>query len=172
MLAGCAVSEVPSPAASRITMVTSGDPALVAKTYAWHPTLFAVHTANKMDEDALRIHFRQAVDNVMTAKGYRLVNLEQMPQMTVGFGLALESAMSDVEILAKVGLVPGLSTQGVDKAFEKGSVLIALFPAKVERPFWQVLAQGFTEPSRDIEDREARFEHLAQIMLNGLPDVN
>ncbi|UJF21105.1 DUF4136 domain-containing protein [Shewanella sp. OMA3-2] len=169
MLTACSSSNIESTPVSRITMVTSGDLSSVASTYAWHASMFSVHTANKIDEQNLKIHLRGAVDKVMAEKGYQVVNYNDSPQMTIGFGMALASEMSDAEILAKAGLVPGLATQGVDSEHEKGSVLIALFNPLVEQPFWRVLAQGFTEPNNDMTQREARFDSLARIMLSSVP---
>lgn len=171
MLAACSTSNIEPIPTSRMTMVTSGDLSSVANTYAWHASMFSVHTANKIDEQSLKIHLRESVDKVMAEKGYQVVNYNDSPQMTIGFGIALESEMSDAEILAKAGLVPGLSTQGVDSAHEKGSVLIALFNPIIEQPFWRVLAQGFTEPDNDLAQREVRLDNLARMMLNSVPNM-
>lgn len=172
MLTACTASNIESTPTSRITMVTSGDLSSIAKTYAWHASMFSVHTANKIDEQTLQTQLRDSVDKIMAEKGYQVVNYNDSPQMTIGFGMALASEMSDAEILAKAGLVPGLATQGVDSEHEKGSVLIALFNPIVEQPFWRVLAQGFTEPDNNMAQREARFDNLARMMLNSVPKAD
>ncbi|MCL1143382.1 DUF4136 domain-containing protein [Shewanella gaetbuli] len=171
MLSGCATDHH-SVAEHRMTMVTSGDVSLATQTYAWHETMFSIHTANKMDEEELKRHLRQSVDKLMASKGYVLVANNQNPQMTVGFGMALESEMSDMEILAKAGLVPGLSTQDVSDEYEKGSVLIAFFNPRINQPFWRVLAQGFTDPHKTVVNREVKFDELANMMLSNIPDVH
>ncbi|QDE31779.1 MULTISPECIES: DUF4136 domain-containing protein [Shewanella] len=171
LLTACTTNTVSTTPNNRITIVASGDLSTLSKTYAWHETMFVVHTANKMDEDVLRKQLISSVNKLMANKGYQLVSINDSPQMIVGFGMALESEMSDTEILAKVGLVPGLYTQDVNGNYEKGSVLIAFFNPRVNLPFWRVLAQGFTEPDRILEEREARFDALITMMLNDIPQA-
>ncbi|MGX9461737.1 DUF4136 domain-containing protein [Shewanella sp. A14] len=171
MLTGCTTDGVSTTPTNRITMVASGDLSTLSKAYAWHGSMFVVDTANKMDEEALRKQLISSVNKLMANKGYQLVSINDSPQMIVGFGMALESEMSDTEILAKVGLVPGLYTQNINDDYEKGSVLIAFFSPGVKLPFWRVLAQGFTEPARIVEEREARFDALTKMMLNDIPTI-
>ncbi|WP_282111056.1 DUF4136 domain-containing protein [Shewanella algicola] len=169
LLTACTTNDITPPASQRITMVTSGDLSVLSKTYAWHESLFVVHTANKMDEEALRKQLVKSVNKVMADKGYQLVSINDSPQMTVGFGMALATEMSDNDILAKVGLVPGLATKDANAQQHKGSVLVAFFNPNIQSPFWRVLAQGFTEPEQTIEEREARFDNLINMMLNDVP---
>ena len=140
VLTACTANNLDTTPTHRITMVATGDLSSISKTYAWHETMFVVHTANKMDEDVLRKQLVSSVNKLMAEKGYQLVSINDSPQMTIGFGMALESEMSDTEILAKVGLVPGLNTQDINGDYEKGSVLIAFFNPNVKLPFWRVLA--------------------------------
>ena len=169
IVSACTTKDLEPALANRITMVTSGDVSLVSATYAWHQTMFSVHTKNKQDEEPLRDHLRQSVNKVMAAKGYQQVALTDSPQMLIGFGMALESEMSDTEILAKAGLVPGLSTHGVDSKLEKGSVLIAFFNPLVKEPYWRVLAQGFTDHNKSVDKRAERFDDLSKVMLSAIP---
>ncbi|MCW3174110.1 DUF4136 domain-containing protein [Shewanella subflava] len=169
IVSACTTNDLEPTLANRITMVTSGDVSLVSKTYAWHQTMFSVHTKNTQDEEPLRELLRQSVNKVMAAKGYQQVAYTDSPQMLIGFGMALESEMSDTEILAKAGLVPGLSTHGVDKKLEKGSVLIAFFNPLVKEPYWRVLAQGFTEHNKSVDKRAAGFDALSKMMLSAIP---
>ncbi|MBR9726876.1 DUF4136 domain-containing protein [Shewanella intestini] len=158
----------------RLTMVVAGDANYVeahVKRVAWHPTLLTIRTANKMNDAQLQEHMRSALQSTLEQKGYQFVGVEEQPDMYVGFAMALESEISDSEILQKVGLVPGLSTIGVDKKFEKGSVLVALFKPQSQVATWQTLAQGFTEPGKHVADRDERFATLTQLMLTPLPAV-
>ncbi|WP_144209467.1 DUF4136 domain-containing protein [Shewanella donghaensis] len=172
LLAGCTTYEtVNSPAPSRMTMVTTGDLGFIppaAKTFGWHPTMFSVHTANKLNDEELVRHMRQSITKIMQQKGYAYVS--ESPSILVGFGMALESEMSDKEIMEKAGLVAGLSTNGVDDEYEKGSVLVALFTPLRQDPIWRVLAQGFTDTGKKIDDREQRFDILTTRMLHAVPN--
>ena len=174
LLSGCASNETcVDPVPTRITMVTSGDLSLISsssKSFGWHPTMFTIHSANKLDDAELVRHMRLSITKIMEAKGYHYVEANDSPSMLVGFGMALESEMSDKEIMKRAGLVAGLSTKGVDDDYEKGSVLVALFSPIRIQPVWKVLAQGFTDTDKPIEDREQRFDKLTSMMLNSVPN--
>ena len=173
-LSGCASNETSiEPVPSRITMVTSGDLDLLsanAKSFSWHPTMFTVHSANKLNDEELIRHMRKSITKIMEAKGYHFVEANDSPSILVGFGMAIESEMSDKEIMKRAGLVAGLSTKGVDDDYEKGSVIVALFNPIRNQPVWKVLAQGFTDKDKPIEDREQRFDKLTGMMLNSIPN--
>ncbi|QQX78899.1 DUF4136 domain-containing protein [Shewanella sp. KX20019] len=172
-LMGCSSSEVTDHPIST-TMVSTGDLSQLnrsVRVFGWHPTMFAVHASDKVDEKVVIAHMQHAITQAMQAKGYRLATTNEVPSILVGFGLALESEMSDKEILKRAGLVAGLSTQGVDEKYEKGSVLVAIFSPYNPMPIWRVLAQGFTELDKNPTAREQRFEQLLSTMLKPLPIV-
>ncbi|WP_041410996.1 DUF4136 domain-containing protein [Shewanella pealeana] len=176
MLAGCSTTDSAEAemAATRTTMVTTGDLTMLSrssKAFAWHPTMFAVHASDEVDDQAVIKHMQVAITQAMQAKGYHLASAHEAPSVLVGFGLALESEMSDKEILKRAGLVAGLSTVGVDDEYEKGSVLVALFSPHNPIPVWRVLAQGFTDSDNTLEQREQRFERLLSTMLQSVPAV-
>ncbi|QLE85843.1 DUF4136 domain-containing protein [Shewanella sp. Scap07] len=170
---GCATQESVSNPLSRTTMVTSGDISLVPQqknTYAWHPSVDNVMADERIDQVAVKAHMQQAINEVMSQKGYQLVSLSSSPAMLIGYGLALEAEMSDAEIMKRAGLVPGLSTQNVDHdKYEKGSVLIAVFNPHQIQPIWRVLAQGFTDFEQSGEQRQARFDQLLGKMMQPIP---
>lgn len=176
MLAGCSTTDNAEAemTATRTTMVTTGDLELLShstKAFAWHPDMFAVHASDEVDSQAVIKHMKAAIAQAMQAKGYHLASVYESPSVLVGFGVALESEMSDKEILKRAGLVAGLSTAGVDDEYEKGSVLVALFSPHSTMPVWRVLAQGFTDLDNSPEQREQRFERLLSTMLKPVPAI-
>ncbi|GIU10269.1 MULTISPECIES: DUF4136 domain-containing protein [unclassified Shewanella] len=176
LLAGCSTTDSAEAevAATRTTMVTTGDLTMLSqssKAFSWHPTMFAVHASDEVDNEVVIKHMQAAITQAMQAKGYHLAKSHETPSVLVGFGLALESEMSDKEILKKAGLVAGLSTAGVDDEYEKGSVLVALFSPYNPVPVWRVLAQGFTDLDNSPLQREQRFERLLSTMLQSVPAV-
>ncbi|ABZ77390.1 conserved hypothetical protein [Shewanella halifaxensis HAW-EB4] len=176
LIAGCSTTDsVESEmSATRTTMVTTGDLSLLShstKAFAWHPNMFAVHASDEVDSQAVIKHMQAAIAQAMLAKGYHLATANELPSVLVGFGVALESEMSDKEILKRAGLVAGLSTEGIDKHYEKGSVLVALFSPHSPMPVWRVLAQGFTDLDNSPLQREERFERLLSAMLKPVPAI-
>lgn len=174
VLSGCSTSTATDIPVTRTTMVTSGELSLLShssKVFGWHPTMFKVHAPDSINSDAVVKLMQEAIIKTMEAKGYHLANAHETPSVLIGFGLALESEMSDKEILKRAGLVAGLSTDGVDDKYEKGSVLVALFSPYNSMPIWRVLAQGFTELDKKSADREQRFERLISRMLTPVPEA-
>ncbi|WP_394202109.1 DUF4136 domain-containing protein [Shewanella waksmanii] len=173
MTVGCASQDTVDNPLSRTTMVTSGDLSMVShqkNTYAWHPSVDNVVADDRIDQAAVKAHVQQAIDQVMTEKGYQRVGLSSSPAMLIGYGLALEAEMSDAEIMKRAGLVPGLSTKNVDHdKYEKGSVLIAVFNPNQIQPVWRVLAQGFTDFEQSAKQRQSRFDILLDKMMKAIP---
>ncbi|WOT04143.1 DUF4136 domain-containing protein [Shewanella youngdeokensis] len=173
-LSGCSTTTASNNPQNRTTMVTTGDLAQLnrtSNTFAWHPTLAVVETHDKIDDHVVIGHMRQAIAKVLSAKGYRLATQQETPSMLVGFGLALESKMSDNEILNKVGIVAGLSSVSMNDEYEKGSVLVAFFAPEQRLPAWRVLAQGYAENDKAVAERELPFEHFIASMLKGVPAI-
>ena len=159
----------------RTTMVTTGDLGFISDNtsrFAWHPSLENVVADERIDSEKVVRHMRASITQMMESKGYRLVSIDESPDLLIGFGLALESDMSDTEILMKAGLVAGLSTSGIDsEQYEKGSVLVALFKPKQLQPVWRVLAQGFTDFKQSGKQRQQRFDELISLMLGSIPSI-
>ncbi|MPY21340.1 DUF4136 domain-containing protein [Shewanella sp. YLB-07] len=159
----------------RTTMVTTGDLGFISEKtsrFAWHPSLENVVADERINSEKVVRHMRTSITQMMESKGYRLVSIDESPDLLIGFGLALESNMSDAEILKEAGLVAGLSTAGIDSdQYEKGSVLVALFKPMQLQPVWRVLAQGFTDFKQSGEQRQQRFDELISLMLGSIPSV-
>ena len=177
--------QLPLPAEDRLTLVASGDLGFIDKLshvqgqslgFAIHPDVEVVNVGDEIQTEQLKLRMRGAISAVMQAKGYHQVSASELPDLLIGYGVALGDTMSDSEILQRVGLVPGVSVQGVDMSrFEKGSVLLLVFDPKLRAPSWRMLAQGFAPLERDntLAERQAD-ERLARVinkMLGNLPQV-
>lgn len=177
ILTACVTVDVPKSKTkpTRATMVTSGDLSFLSQStprFAWHPSLARIAAEEGVNDDNVVHLMRTAMTKAMEAKGYHLVSIDDSPDLLLGFGIALESEMSDAQILDKAGLVPGLSTVGVDAdKHEKGSVLLALFNPRMAAPAWRVLAQGFTDSEQNRDERQQRVDELVSLMLGGVPSI-
>lgn len=163
--------------ALRTTVVTSGDLSQLppsAMTYSWHPTLQKIFVDRRLDQQQVLQHMQDTLKKVLLTKGYRWVEDPQLADFQVGFGIAMGTQMSDEQILAAAGLVPGLSNQGVDlKKYDKGSVLISFFKptgiaGQLYEMVWRVLGQGFAN-IKDMDEVKARFDGSIEEMLLSLP---
>ncbi|WP_394147864.1 DUF4136 domain-containing protein [Shewanella atlantica] len=174
ILTACVTVDVPKSNPTRATMVTSGDLSFLSSNtprFAWHPSLARVAAEEGVNDKVVDL-MRSSMMKVMQSKGYHLVSVDESPDLLLGFGVALESQMSDTQILDKAGLVPGLSTFGVDAdKHEKGSVLLALFHPHMAEPAWRVLAQGFTDSDQSRDERQQRVDELVSLMLAAVPSI-
>lgn len=161
----------------RTTMVTSGDLSQLppgAMTYTWHPTVQKIFVDDRLNQQQVLQYMQETLKKILLTKGYRWVEDPQLADFQVGFGVVMGTQISDEQILAVAGLVPGLSNQGVDlKKYDKGSVLISFFkPTGIAgQPYemvWRVLAQGFAN-IKDMDEVRARFNMLIDEMLSSLP---
>ncbi|QYK14529.1 DUF4136 domain-containing protein [Shewanella rhizosphaerae] len=167
----------------RLTLVASGDLSFIqgqatqdGQAFALHPDFELLNVGEEVKPEQLKSRMRGAITAVMQAKGYRQVPASDSPDLLIGYGVALGDTMSDGEILQKVGLVPGVSAQGVDmRRFEKGSVLLLVFDPRLIEPSWRVLAQGFTPLNQDstlaAQQADERLTRVINKMLSELPQT-
>ncbi|NRD73384.1 DUF4136 domain-containing protein [Shewanella sp. VB17] len=174
-LSSCSTSKLIEHSQFRTAMVVTGELRFISAdtaTFAWHPTLAKVVVNDRIEHDKVIVNMQQSLKKAMELKGYQLVSYDDSPDFMLGFGLALSSEMSDDEILSKTGVVPGLSTVGIDmKQYEKGSVLVALFNPNDSKPIWRALAQGFTDFERDGAVRQQHFDEFISAMLTSVPAI-
>lgn len=179
ILTGCVTVENNAAQPLRTTIVMAGDLSGLstsATTFSWHPELHRIITDKRLDPQQVSQHMQDVLKQTLQAKGYRFVEDPQLADFQVGFGVAMGTEMSDAQILAVVGLVAGLSTEGVNtQKYDKGTVLIALFkPIGVQGGndlIWRVLAQGFGNVEK-IDELTTNFDSLIDSMLTNLPLVN
>lgn len=161
----------------RITIVATGELDFLGRgqqTFGLHPQFAKVRVDEESSIEAVQKQMSSAIQSAMQAKGYRYVPAGEPAQLLIGFGVALGDSMSDAEILNKVGLVPGVSEQGIDMGqYAKGSVLLLVFSGEDAVPSWRVLAQGFTElsqrPSIAPKQDNQRLDRVVAKMLASMP---
>jgi len=132
--------------ALRTTVVTSGDLSQLppsAMTYSWHPTLQKIFVDRRLDQQQVLQHMQDTLKKVLLTKGYRWVEDPQLADFQVGFGIAMGTQMSDEQILAAAGLVPGLSNQGVDlKKYDKAFLSQRALRVSLMRWYGEFLAKA------------------------------
>lgn len=171
LLIGCTTTESPDP--QRITKIVTGDLTGLPsqqKSFAWYPVQNNAFLPANENRDLVMTNTETSITKIMQEKGYKLVSIEQDPDFLIGYGLALESQLSDDEIFGKVGMVVGLSIEGVDKdRFQKGTALVAIYLPGDDMPKWRVLAQGFTDTNKSKQSRRDNIYAVMLSMLNPIP---
>jgi hypothetical protein len=171
VLAGCTTTEYSNN--YRLTKVITGSLTHYSQensTFAWYPNqrkTFLPDSANKV---LFTRYTTDAITRIMQDKGYTLVDDIQQADFLIGYGLTIESELSDEEIFDKVGSTVGLSLNHLDpKQFQKGSAFIAFYHRYTLQPEWQVLAQGITKNNKSEQERKNNIYAVMRSMLKQVP---
>jgi hypothetical protein len=158
-----------------ISKVITGDLAIFSsgnKRFAMYPSVNASYLPGGEGSERVIATTKNSICQIMGEKGYVLVPINENPDFIVGFGLGLESKITDDEIFDKAGMVVGLSTEGINpKKCQKGTALIAVFSPGPKEPRWRVLAQGISSMKKTDEARKESIHHLMALMLSSVPPV-
>ena len=171
ILAGCTTTEYNN--SNRITKVVTGDLTHYPQqnsTFAWYPSHSKTFLPDSANKTLFTRYTTSAITRIMQDKGYTLVDDIQQADFLVGYGLAIESELSDDEIFDKVGTTVGLSLNHLDpEQFQKGSAFIAFYQPLTLQPEWQVLAQGITENNKSEQARKNTIYAVMLSILNQVP---
>ncbi|MFT5808149.1 MAG: hypothetical protein ACI9LG_002450 [Moritella dasanensis] len=171
MLTGCTTTEYVT--TTPITKIITGDLTHFAqqqRTFAWYPGQSKTFLPDSVNATLLTEYTEAAIAKIMQDKGYTFIDDAQQADFLVGYGLAIESELSDEEIFDKVGNTVGLVLSH-DQAteFQKGSALIAFYKPQILQPQWQVLAQGIAKNKASTQARKNNIYAVMHSMLNKVP---
>ena len=138
--------------------------------FSWSPDLKGVYQDDRLNYVNMDALLKQGIVNALVKKGYRFTENAVDADYTVDYTAALESALSDGEILQKFGAQPGLVTsQKPDQNTEKGTLVVDVINKTTGRIHWrstgQVLAKLDETP---LEQRKQRVEQFLNLMLSDL----
>lgn len=171
LLAGCASLSGNEP--RTVSKLVIGDLGLVAppaRAFAIYPVGNAAYLGSGSGAEMLVGMTRDAIRRTMEGKGYVLVAVSAEPDFIMGFGLGMESKITDEDIFRKTGMVAGLSTEGINQsAFQKGSILVAMFRPGDKEPAWRTLAQGMADMKKADAARKEAIDALVADMLSPVP---
>lgn len=168
ILTGCVSETNTNPPSNTVNLVTTGNinDIVKGKTYfAWHPTINANYLNSEIKNN-VEEQFVSTLKEELENKGYIYTNDITEAEFYVGYGLGVDSQISDTQILAKTGLLAGIkpSTES-SKDAQKASVFIAVFLPNHIRHQWSVLAQGYSNQS---SDKQTALRELIDFMLGRL----
>ncbi|NQZ93531.1 MAG: DUF4136 domain-containing protein [Moritella sp.] len=171
VLAGCTTTEYVK--ITPLTKIVIGDLTNFAQqqhTFAWYPNRSKTFLPDSANKTLFTEYTQGAITQIMQNKGYTLVDEPQQADFLIGYGLAIESELSDEEIFAKVGNKVGLVLNHLDPTeFQKGSAFIAFYQPQTLQPQWQVLAQGIAKNKVSTEERKKNIYAVMYSMLNKVP---
>ncbi|XDF77030.1 DUF4136 domain-containing protein [Aliivibrio fischeri] len=156
---------------STVNLVTTGDinTVITGRTFfSWHPDINANYLNKKLNKNDTEEKFILALKNELKKKGFTYTDDLQKADFYIGYGLGVDTKISDDQILNKTGLSAGIEPHGIDENdSDKASVFIAIYLPTQLTPQWTILAQGYT----DSEQTDA-MDELLQLMFHSLEEKN
>ncbi|PKH07017.1 DUF4136 domain-containing protein [Moritella sp. Urea-trap-13] len=177
LLVGCTTAEYPITSGynkiNQLTKVETGDLTQFGQqklTFAWYPGRGKTFLPADSNSALLTDYTENAITKIMQDKGYIFTYNVQQADFLIGYGLAVESELSDDQIFNKVGSNLGLSMSHLDPdKFQKGSALIAFYNPQTFQTEWQVLAQGIAKVGLSQQARKDKIAAVMFSMLNHVP---
>lgn len=155
-------------------VVTSGDFEFMKNgvtTYSWHPQSEQVYLSKKYNETVVTDMVRDAIEEQLTEKGYRLEQGGGVGDVVVGFGLAEESELNDNSIFDAVQLstgVPFYDRKG--KLAEKGSLYIVFSVPNSQVIQWRALAQTGIQADLEASESKERISGFVEMLFRQMPE--
>jgi hypothetical protein len=106
--------------------------------------------------------YSNAIVNDLIQHGFNKASSSKSAAFHVGFGIALESDLSDATINEKFGVTPGLPHS---EGLQKGSFLIYIQDAVTGHRVWRGAAQGFAHEDISTNEREVRVENIVNTVM-------
>ncbi|CAM4107332.1 DUF4136 domain-containing protein [Vibrio neonatus] len=150
-----------------IGIVSSGDFQFIqsgAKTYAWHPKSGQAYIDEDADKSSVQNMFNEAIGKSLAEKGYIRVPMSQQPHFIVGYGVAIESELSDDEIFNKTHLATGIPAEDFGNSEQKGTIVIAMYSYPLMELRWRSLAQAGAEQERDTHQIKGYVDSMLKEM--------
>ncbi|MUK61104.1 hypothetical protein GNP81_04090 [Aliivibrio fischeri] len=156
---------------STVNLVTTGDinNIISGRTFfSWHPDVNANYLNKKLNKNDTEEKFILALKNELKQKGFIYTDDLQKADFYIGYGLGVDTKISDDQILNKTGLSAGIEPHGIDENnSDKASVFIAVYLPTQLSPQWTILAQGYTN-----SDKTGAMDELLQLMFHSLEERN
>ncbi|MCG9554725.1 DUF4136 domain-containing protein [Vibrio sp. Isolate31] len=155
-------------------VVTSGDFEFMKNgvtTYSWHPQSEQVYLSKKYNETVVTDMVRDAIEEQLTEKGYRLEQGGGVGDVVVGFGLAEESELNDNSIFDAVQLSTGVPFyDGKGKLAEKGSLYIMFSVPNSQVIQWRALAQTGIQADLEASESKERISSFVEMLFRQMPE--
>ena len=169
LLNGC-VTET-SHEKSTINVITTGninDIVSNKKYFSWHPKVNANYLNSVLNEKNTEQKFTSSLIKELEQKGYIYTSDTTQADFYIGYGLGVDTKITDQQILNKTGLNTGLQPSTISDE-NKASVFIAIYLINQPLSQWTVLAQGYTDTDNE---RQNAIDELLKFMFSSLKNTD
>lgn len=178
ILSGCSQTDVKQDLANQVRAVpysiaTSGDPDVDlhrASTYTWMPGMHEIHGTPSLRGVSVRNLLEAAINNAMTAKGYRFIPDAATNGLLVGYQVMLGDSTGDDRAEQRLGVNPGLTMTSPDATrYAQGTLVITVVDNQTGRTAWRSALQGFADLDIPANVRRQRINAIVTRMLAAFP---
>lgn len=153
------------------TTVMAPDLAFPAGTYfSWSPKTSHFFKDSRLDNAGIHKLLRDSIENELRSRGYRIA---EGSMYNISYVAALESALSDDDIITHFGISPGLSGESSSaRSYEKGTVIIDVSDNQAQKSLWRTAMQAYVSLDIPNKTRQKRVNDAVAMMFRNFPKGN
>ena len=140
---------------------------LSSKTFTWSPKSIYVYEDERFKGFPIKQTFQKDIYKKLTKSGFTYADSLDEAGIVVGYVLALESALSDMDINNLYEMNPGFigDKSDTDK-YEKGTIVIDIIEARTNRMIWRGALQGMANFDVSDKERKERIKIVVDRLLD------
>ena len=142
---------------------------LSSNIFSWSDKSRYVYDDERLGGFPLKEKFENDIKTYLAENGYVFSKNEDNASMVVGYVIALESSLNDLDINSLYGINPGYINKDKNKAgnqYEKGTIIIDMLEARTNRHIWRGAIQGMAEFGISDKERETRLKSAVDTLLS------
>jgi len=142
---------------------------LTSKVFSWSEKSRYVYEDERLKGFPLENVFQKDIKDKLTVNGFTYTDNKETAGLLVGYVLALESSLNDMDINNLYGINPGFINKDAGKKsqnYEKGTIIIDILEARTNRNVWRGAIQGMAEFGITDTEREIRLKSAVAALLD------
>lgn len=142
---------------------------LSSNIFSWSAKSRYVYDDARLEGFPIKDKFQEDIKSKLVQNGYEFSDNEENASMVIGYVIALESSLNDMDINSLYGINPGYINKDKSKLgnqYEKGTIIIDILEARTLRSIWRGAIQGMAEFGISENERETRLKSTVDTLLN------
>ncbi len=142
---------------------------LSSREFTWSDKSRYVYDDKRLEGFPLKNRFQNDIKNKLTSNGFTFTESLQNASIFVGYVIALESSLNDMDINNLYGINPGFINKEKEKnktKYEKGTIIIDIIESRTNRMIWRGAMQGMAEFGIPDNEREERLSSAVNRLLD------
>ncbi len=142
---------------------------LSSNIFSWSDRSRYVYDDERLGGFPLKEKFQTDIKTKLSSNGYVFSDSKDNASMVIGYVIALESSLNDMDINSLYGINPGYINKNKNKLgneYEKGTIIIDILEARTYRSIWRGAIQGMAEFGISDKERERRLKSAVDRLLS------